>query len=414
MTHSNGTGAHAEVGGGRSARLDRILAELVGQVPEIEAASVVSFDGLPMASALPPGMDEDRVAAMSAALLSLGERAAEGLGRGELSQVYVEGENGTVFLDLRRRRGRAGRGRRRGAKVGMMLFEIRRAAGARAVLRRAAGAAPSRSYEPSDRTPRPSSCARSPRAAGPSSRRRACPRRRALELGRWRGSLPPTVPPSAVNRRSTGAEMKLEGSLDAFSLPDIFQLLSFTKKSGGLHLRHDGCGRRRLLRRRPGHRCVRGRLAPAARPPADRRRRGRRRGPRGAVAGRDRTARASASSARCSTRAPSTSSCSGRRRPTSRSTRSSTCSAGSTATSPSSWTRPTPTTSASRCRSRSSWPTPSRAPGSWDAVSQVVPSAAAPCSPCRSCSPPTRRSPARSGRCWRSSTAGAASPSWST
>jgi hypothetical protein len=62
---------------------------------EIEAAAVVSFDGLPMASALPAGMDEDRVAAMSAALLSLGERAAQGLGRGELSQVYIEGETGT-------------------------------------------------------------------------------------------------------------------------------------------------------------------------------------------------------------------------------------------------------------------------------------------------------------------------------
>jgi hypothetical protein len=34
--------------------------------------------------------------------------------------------------------------------------------------------------------------------------------------------------------------MKLEGSLDAFSLPDIFQLLSLTKKTGGLHLAHDG------------------------------------------------------------------------------------------------------------------------------------------------------------------------------
>ena len=34
--------------------------------------------------------------------------------------------------------------------------------------------------------------------------------------------------------------MKLEGSLDAFSLPDVFQLLSFTKKSGGLHLAQDG------------------------------------------------------------------------------------------------------------------------------------------------------------------------------
>jgi hypothetical protein len=32
--------------------------------------------------------------------------------------------------------------------------------------------------------------------------------------------------------------VKFEGSLDAFSLPDIFQLLSFTKKSGGLRLRH--------------------------------------------------------------------------------------------------------------------------------------------------------------------------------
>ncbi|GAC1323649.1 MAG: hypothetical protein NVSMB13_03850 [Mycobacteriales bacterium] len=31
--------------------------------------------------------------------------------------------------------------------------------------------------------------------------------------------------------------MRLEGSLDAFSLPDIFQLLSYTKKTGALHLR---------------------------------------------------------------------------------------------------------------------------------------------------------------------------------
>ena len=34
--------------------------------------------------------------------------------------------------------------------------------------------------------------------------------------------------------------MRLEGSLDAFSLPDIFSLLSMTKKTGGLHLRREG------------------------------------------------------------------------------------------------------------------------------------------------------------------------------
>ncbi len=91
---------------------------------------MVSFDGLAMAAALPAGMDEDRVAAMSAALLSLGERAAEGLGRGELSQIYVEGENGTVFLVSADDEAVLVAVASRGAKVGLMLFEVRRAAAA--------------------------------------------------------------------------------------------------------------------------------------------------------------------------------------------------------------------------------------------------------------------------------------------
>ena len=116
--------------GSRSVRLDRAIHGLLGQTPEIEAAAVVSFDGLPMASALPPSMDEDRVAAMSAALLSLGERAAQGLGRGELSQVYIEGETGTVFLVSCDNEAVLVAVAARGAKVGMMLYEVRRAAAA--------------------------------------------------------------------------------------------------------------------------------------------------------------------------------------------------------------------------------------------------------------------------------------------
>src|SRR3954449_7711418 len=112
----------------RASRLDRALADLLAQVPEVEAAAVVSFDGLPMASALPATMDEDRVAAMSAALLSLGERAAEGLGRGGLSQVYIEGENGTVFLVSADDEAVLVAVAAKGAKVGMMLYEVRRSA----------------------------------------------------------------------------------------------------------------------------------------------------------------------------------------------------------------------------------------------------------------------------------------------
>jgi uncharacterized protein len=115
-------------GSGRSGQLDRVLADLLGRAPEVEAAAVVSFDGLPMASALPAGMDEDRVAAMSAALLSLGERAAQGLGRGDLSQVYVEGQSGTVFLVSADDEAVLVAVGARGAKVGLVLFEVRQAA----------------------------------------------------------------------------------------------------------------------------------------------------------------------------------------------------------------------------------------------------------------------------------------------
>jgi predicted regulator of Ras-like GTPase activity (Roadblock/LC7/MglB family) len=112
----------------RASRLDRAIADLLAQAPEVEAAAVVSFDGLPMASALPATMDEDRVAAMSAALLSLGERAAEGLGRGALSQVYIEGEHGTVFLVSADDEAVLVAVAAKAAKVGMMLYEVRRAA----------------------------------------------------------------------------------------------------------------------------------------------------------------------------------------------------------------------------------------------------------------------------------------------
>ncbi len=112
----------------RSARLDQVLRDLLGRAPELQAASVVSFDGLPMASALPSGMDEDRVAAMSAALLSLGERAAENFGRGTLNQVYVEGENGTVFLVSADDEAVLVAVGAKGAKVGLLMFEVRRSA----------------------------------------------------------------------------------------------------------------------------------------------------------------------------------------------------------------------------------------------------------------------------------------------
>jgi uncharacterized protein len=82
----------------RTQQMVERLGDLQASSPDIEASAVVSVDGLSMASALPHDVEEDRVSAMSAAMLSLGERIASELGRGRLEQVYVKGVAGYVIL----------------------------------------------------------------------------------------------------------------------------------------------------------------------------------------------------------------------------------------------------------------------------------------------------------------------------
>lgn len=64
----------------------------------IEASMIVSADGLTVASALPDGMEESRISAMSAAMLSLSESITRELQKGTLEQVYIKGGNGYVLL----------------------------------------------------------------------------------------------------------------------------------------------------------------------------------------------------------------------------------------------------------------------------------------------------------------------------
>jgi predicted regulator of Ras-like GTPase activity (Roadblock/LC7/MglB family) len=104
------------------------LRELQASSPDIEASAVVSVDGLSIASALPQGVEEDRVSAMSAAMLSLGERIATELGRGSLEQVYVKGEKGYVVLMSVGEEAVLTALAREQAKLGLILLDMRRAA----------------------------------------------------------------------------------------------------------------------------------------------------------------------------------------------------------------------------------------------------------------------------------------------
>jgi len=104
------------------------LRDLQASSPDVEASAVVSVDGLTMASALPSDIEEDRVSAMSAAMLSLGERIASELGRGILDQVYIRGESGYVILMAIGSEAVLTVLAREHAKLGLLFLDMRRAA----------------------------------------------------------------------------------------------------------------------------------------------------------------------------------------------------------------------------------------------------------------------------------------------
>jgi predicted regulator of Ras-like GTPase activity (Roadblock/LC7/MglB family) len=108
--------------------LRQSLKQLLDKSPDIEAAAVVSMDGFVLAADLPDGYEEDRLGAMSAALLSLGDRTASELSRGELAQVFVEGTEGYVFLLAAGEDAVLNAIVKRGSKLGLILIDIRNAA----------------------------------------------------------------------------------------------------------------------------------------------------------------------------------------------------------------------------------------------------------------------------------------------
>jgi predicted regulator of Ras-like GTPase activity (Roadblock/LC7/MglB family) len=103
------------------------LRDLRVSTPDIEASAVVSVDGLIIASDLPSDVEEDRVSAMSAAMLSLGERIAGELGRGLLDQVYIRGDNGYVILMSVGEEAVLTVLSRKDAKLGLVFLDMRRA-----------------------------------------------------------------------------------------------------------------------------------------------------------------------------------------------------------------------------------------------------------------------------------------------
>lgn len=112
----------------RAEMLNSILRDLNSTSAEIEACAVISTDGLVIDALLPSGMDEDRVGAMSAAILSLGERTARELARGELEQVLVKGAEGYILLTHANPESVLTVVAKPNARLGLIFLDVKRAA----------------------------------------------------------------------------------------------------------------------------------------------------------------------------------------------------------------------------------------------------------------------------------------------
>jgi predicted regulator of Ras-like GTPase activity (Roadblock/LC7/MglB family) len=107
-------------------KLNLVLQDFVSGTSDVQGVALVTPDGLPLTSTLPGVMDEERVSAMSAAMLSLGERIGQELARGIIERIYVEGDKGygiliscgedAVLLVLADQK----------AKQGLLMLEIKR------------------------------------------------------------------------------------------------------------------------------------------------------------------------------------------------------------------------------------------------------------------------------------------------
>ena len=116
-------------------RLVAILDELLDGAQLLDGAAIVSTSGIPIISALPSDVNEDRIAAMSASFVALGERTLDEIARGNLKHTLIEGDDGYFIATT------AGPGRTlvalapKRARLGLVLFEVRRAAGNIALIR---------------------------------------------------------------------------------------------------------------------------------------------------------------------------------------------------------------------------------------------------------------------------------------
>ncbi len=109
-------------------KINAVLQNLKDSNSSIDGAALVTSDGLMISSNLSKNMDEDRISAMSAALLSLSERAVEELEKGVPEQVTIKGDNGYIILTSASQEAVLTVTTSKSAKLGLIYLDVKKSA----------------------------------------------------------------------------------------------------------------------------------------------------------------------------------------------------------------------------------------------------------------------------------------------
>lgn len=82
----------------RLEKMNSVLRDLRANLPEVEAAVLISSDAMALASDISDDSDEEMISALSSSVLNMGERASRDLKRGILEQVFIKGDQGSLLL----------------------------------------------------------------------------------------------------------------------------------------------------------------------------------------------------------------------------------------------------------------------------------------------------------------------------
>lgn len=105
----------------------KTLQELNNSSADVTSSAIISTDGVIIAAQIPSNLDEDRVGAMSAAMISLGKRTAEELERGKLEQVLIKGESGYVLMVSAGKNAALAVLAKKNANLGLIFFDVKKA-----------------------------------------------------------------------------------------------------------------------------------------------------------------------------------------------------------------------------------------------------------------------------------------------